>query len=207
VFEHLGCGRGHGCLTSALLVTDMVASSRPTPTVWIRQSVKTIKSSCRRCSGSATRSIPVIFPPVIVKLNTTRGRLPGAHSPVHQRRLCEPGPPGEGARHSRRAADLLRCACVHGCSVGTEHDVRVQYGEQRVEITPREAARNAVTTSRWRLRSASGPGAAPCTRRRARLARQPPSGGCGVLRTALQARGHILWLSSVIAVTDGTLSM
>jgi len=35
---------------------------------------------------------------------------------------------------------------------------------------PREAARKASTTSRWRVRSASGTVATPCTRRRARLA-------------------------------------
>jgi hypothetical protein len=68
---------------------------------------------------------------VIVKPNTTRGCSRGS---VDERRLCEPGAPGEGAGHGRRAADLRRRARGHGCAVGAQHDVRVEHREQRGEV-------------------------------------------------------------------------
>src|SRR5215207_7628051 len=93
---------------------------------------------------------------------------------VDERRSCGPGsplsrPPGRGWR----TMYLPRCRCAHshGTAVCSEHDVRVEHRDKRVEVSAsREAARKASTASRWRVRSASGTMSAPCTRRRARLA-------------------------------------
>jgi hypothetical protein len=103
----------------------------------LRQSSRTARSSSQRRPGSATISISMILPLVIVKPNTTRGRPPGAHSSrgsVDERRLCEPGMPREGVGHGRRTADFPRGAQLHGCAVGPEHAVGV---EQRAAIPPR----------------------------------------------------------------------
>jgi hypothetical protein len=59
----------------------------------------------------------------------------GSRGSVHKRRLCGPGMPREGLGHGRRTTDLARCACLHGCAVGSEHDVRVEHREKRVEVT------------------------------------------------------------------------
>lgn len=100
-----------------------------------------VNSSRRSCAGSASRSITTILPPLIVNPNTTRGRPPGAHTashgPIHERQLGEPGTSGEGAGHSRRAADLGRCARLYGRSIRSEHDVRVEARKQRFESAVR----------------------------------------------------------------------
>jgi hypothetical protein len=45
-----------------------------------RRSIRTVRSTWRRYEGSASISIATIFPDTIVKLNTTRGCLPGAQT-------------------------------------------------------------------------------------------------------------------------------
>src|SRR6266545_3825113 len=56
---------------------------------------------------------------------------------VHQRRMGEPGPPREAQRllgHGPRTAYLPRCARGRGTEIGSEHDVRVEHRDQRVEV-------------------------------------------------------------------------
>ena len=56
-------------------------------------------------------------------------------SPFYSRRFREAGTAREGVGHGRRTADLLRGARLHGRAVGSEHDVWVEHGKERVEIT------------------------------------------------------------------------
>lgn len=58
----------------------------------------------------------------------------GSGQAVDERRLCGLGAPREGLGHGRRTADLLRRARLLGGAVGSEHDVRVEQREQRVEV-------------------------------------------------------------------------
>lgn len=63
---------------------------------------------------------------------------------------------GEGVSHRNRS--LARCACGHGCAVGSEYDA----GSSTAAKSPsRQAARKASTSSRRRAGSVSDPGAAP----------------------------------------------
>src|SRR3990170_1577312 len=84
-------------------------------------------------------SISMIFPRVIVKPNTTRGRPPGAHTA-----LIAPFTSASGANRARplkvsatarRTVDLPRRAHFHVCAVGSEHDVWVEHREKRLEVT------------------------------------------------------------------------
>ena len=62
----------------------------------------------------------------------------GSDRPVHERRSCESGTPREGERllgPDPRTTDLSRCTRTHGSVVGSDHDVRVEQREQRVEVT------------------------------------------------------------------------
>jgi len=58
-----------------------------------------------------------------------------SHGSVHQRQLCSLGTPQELLGHGGRTADLPRCARMYGCTVGSQHDVWVEYREKRVEVT------------------------------------------------------------------------
>ena len=63
----------------------------------------------------------------------TRPSARRPHQPrraIHKRRLCGLGAPREGLGHCGRAADLRRCAHLHGCAVGPEYDVRVEQREK-----------------------------------------------------------------------------
>jgi hypothetical protein len=48
--------------------------------------------------------------------------------------LSESGTTREGACHGRRTAHFPRCARIHGCAIGSEHDVWIEQREQRVEV-------------------------------------------------------------------------
>jgi hypothetical protein len=100
----------------------------------------------------------------------TVGRPHRAGDTVDGRQLRGASPPGERLRHRRRPEDLARRTHLRCNRVRVEHDVGVEQREQRVEVTTRDAARNAATSCHWRPRSVSATGAAPCTLWRARLA-------------------------------------
>ena len=113
-------------------------------------------------SGSASRSIATIFPSAIVKPKTTRGRPPGAQtSPggsVHERRLRGPGAAREGARpRPPRRGPPAHAPDLHGRSASARSTTSGSSSASSASKSPpREAARKASTTSRWRARSASG---------------------------------------------------
>jgi len=69
-----------------------------------RQSLRIARSTWRRRSGSATRSIPTIFPRAILKPSTTRGRPPWSphesHVSNHERRLRGSGTPLEAVGYA-----------------------------------------------------------------------------------------------------------
>src|SRR5260221_6960400 len=58
-----------------------------------------------------------------------------SHCSVHEHRSCELGTSCELPGHPRCTTDLPCRACRHGCAVGSEHDVRVEHRQQRVEGT------------------------------------------------------------------------
>ena len=69
------------------------------------------------------------------KQPSTRGQ-DGAHRTVDERRPCELRAPRKGDRlpgPDPRTVDLARCARRHG--VGTNHDVRIEHRDERVEVT------------------------------------------------------------------------
>ena len=81
----------------------------------------------------------MIFPRVIVKLNTTRGRPPGAHTapaaPFTSAGCANRARPLKVSATARRTVDLPRRAHFHVCAVGSEHDVWVEHREKRLEVT------------------------------------------------------------------------
>ncbi len=63
---------------------------------------------------------------------------------IHERRLGGPGASLEGVGHGLRTADLRGCAHLHGCGVGSEHDLGVEHGEQRGEVTAARGSEEGV---------------------------------------------------------------
>ena len=66
---------------------------------------------------------------------STRGH-DDTHGSIHERRSRGPGtsyerPPGHGGR----TADLPRCDRRQGGTVGSEHDVRIEHRDKRVEVS------------------------------------------------------------------------
>ena len=59
----------------------------------------------------------------------------GPGGSIDQSRLRDAGTPREGACDRRRTADFPRGAHLHGFSVGSEDDVRVEHREKRIEVT------------------------------------------------------------------------
>jgi len=67
----------------------------------------------------------------------TRLSAHGPHSScsaIDQRQFRRPGASREGFGHGGSAADLRRCARLHGCGVGPENGVRIQQCGERVEV-------------------------------------------------------------------------
>ena len=61
-----------------------------------------------------------------------------SHGAIHEHQLGEACQPRVGERltgHRRRAVDLPRCAWRRDGQVRSKHDVRVEHGEQRLEVT------------------------------------------------------------------------
>lgn len=58
----------------------------------------------------------------------------GSSGSVDERRLCCLSTPREGGGHGRRAADLFRCAHLHGRGIGPEHGIGIEQREQRAEV-------------------------------------------------------------------------
>ncbi|WP_406393449.1 hypothetical protein [Streptomyces sp. NBC_00887] len=115
-----------------------------------------------------------------------RQRLPvrGDHDPcrsVDRRGPCERGQPAEGERlrgHGVRPGEDDRVAGLRASAVGPQDDIGVQHRDEPSKLPSRAVAKKASTISRRRVRSGSGTGARPCTRRRARLAsRRHRAGG------------------------------
>src|SRR6059058_6095402 len=70
-----------------------------------------------------------------------------SYSTVHERRSCEMGKPrvGEGLLGARpRSADFPRSLRRRGGAVGTDHDVRVEHSDERVEVTTAQCSEEGV---------------------------------------------------------------
>src|SRR5215217_7417012 len=97
-----------------------------------RQSSRTAKSSWRRRAGSARTSISTIFPCLTVKPMTANGRPRGA--------TTTPAAPftsaGRTNGESREKVSVCSAtARTHGTAIDSQHDVRVEHREQRLEVT------------------------------------------------------------------------
>src|SRR5262249_6489372 len=148
------------------------AAWRPSPPAG--QPGRVTRSSCPSVPGSPSRSIAVIFPSVRVKVKTTRGRPPTAHT--------APATPLMSASLAALARPRNMAATAATPRISGSAPVRTTAwsartptpGSRTATSAPRsplrEAARKACTTSRRRVRSASGAVSAPWIRRRARLA-------------------------------------
>lgn len=143
----------------ALLLT-FVAFAVPSAAPVVHYALRSTSSSRSRRSGSASRSIPTTLPPLIAKVHTARGLPPGVHT--------APGAPFMSARFAlrMRPEKVSATACAPRRSSGAPNRTAspsawsATSGSSRVSSASkspaREAARNASTTSRWRLRLASG---------------------------------------------------
>jgi hypothetical protein len=130
---------------------------------------------------------------------------------VHQSQLRGLAPPGEGLGHGRPAMDsvVAPIATAAGSARSTTSGSSIESSASK--SPPREAARKASTTSRWRLRSVPGIAGEPWTRRRARLASclaaagERPTMGASSNCAASQSFsfiGHIPWSRPVVPVTS-----
>src|SRR5438445_1229810 len=169
-----------------------------------------VKSSCRSRSGSASKSIATIFPPAVVNRNTTRGRSPAIHT--------SPAAPFTSAGCAAWARPLKVSATACAPRTSAAAPIRTAAGSARsttsgsstassaAKSPPREAARNASTSSRWRVRSA-GPAVAPCTRRRARLASCRAAAGVRPTMGAISSNGRSNMSCSTNATRSGGASV
>jgi hypothetical protein len=123
-----------------------------------RHSLRIVRSSWRRRAGSATKSTLTIFPRVIVNLNTTRGRPPGAHtSPAAPftsagcAARARPEKVSATARAPRTSLGAPACTAARSARSTTSGSSSARSASKSPQ---REAARKASTTSRWRAGSA-----------------------------------------------------
>src|SRR5215203_3684094 len=142
-----------------------------------RQSSRTARSSWRRRAGSARTSISTIFPRLTVKPMIANGRPRGA--------TTTPAAPFTSAgRTNGESREKVSVCSATARTPRTSLDKPARTAPPSIRSTTsgsstasraskspsREAARKASTASLWQARPASAEVAAPCTRRRARLA-------------------------------------
>jgi hypothetical protein len=88
-----------------------------------------------------------------VNSKTTRGCPPrnpreSCHA-IHKCRLGGLRASLESVRHCLRAADFRRCAHLHRCTIGSDHDVRIEHFKKCVEVACARGCEESVNVEIW----------------------------------------------------------